>query len=83
MTTKVMYHGTSVRFDVFDRKKIGSVNGTIEVGLVSISGPSSVLRRTGQLCSNAAWIDATSIKQAYNAAYGRYQGYSNRLWIYG
>ena len=28
MTTKVMYHGTSVRFDVFDRKKIGSVNGT-------------------------------------------------------
>ena len=28
MTTKVMYHGTSVRFDVFNRKCIGSVNGT-------------------------------------------------------
>ena len=28
MTTKTMYHGTSARFDVFDRKKIGSVNGT-------------------------------------------------------
>ena len=28
MTNKVMYHGTAVRFDVFDRKKIGSVNGT-------------------------------------------------------
>ncbi len=28
MTTKIMFHGTSVRFDVFDRKKIGSVNGT-------------------------------------------------------
>ena len=28
MTTKVMYHGTSVRFGVFDRKKIGSANGT-------------------------------------------------------
>ena len=28
MTAKVMYHGTSVRFDVFDRKKIGSANGT-------------------------------------------------------
>ena len=28
MTAKVVYHGTSVRFDVFDRKKIGSVNGT-------------------------------------------------------
>ena len=24
----IKYHGTSVRFDVFDRKKIGSVNGT-------------------------------------------------------
>ena len=23
-----MYHGTTARFDVFDRKKIGSVNGT-------------------------------------------------------
>ena len=28
MTTKTMYHGTTARFDVFDRKKIGSVNGT-------------------------------------------------------
>ena len=24
----IKYHGTSVRFDAFDRKKIGSVNGT-------------------------------------------------------
>ena len=28
MTTKVMYHGTSAPFAQFDRKKIGSVNGT-------------------------------------------------------
>ena len=28
MTTKVMYHGTAANFAKFDRKKIGSVNGT-------------------------------------------------------
>lgn len=28
MTTKVMYHGTAASFQAFDRKKIGSVNGT-------------------------------------------------------
>ena len=28
MTTKVMYHGTTCAFQSFDRKKIGSVNGT-------------------------------------------------------
>ena len=28
MTTKVMYHGTTRAFQAFDRKKIGSVNGT-------------------------------------------------------
>ena len=28
MTTKVMYHGTATNFAKFDRKKIGSVNGT-------------------------------------------------------
>ena len=28
MTTKVMYHGTSASFAQFDRKRIGSVNGT-------------------------------------------------------
>ena len=28
MTTKVMYHGTTCAFQAFDRKKIGSVNGT-------------------------------------------------------
>lgn len=28
MTTKVMFHGTNATFTQFDRKKIGSVNGT-------------------------------------------------------
>ena len=28
MTTKTMYHGTNASFQAFDRKKIGSVNGT-------------------------------------------------------
>ena len=28
MTTKTMYHGTNASFAQFDRKKIGSVNGT-------------------------------------------------------
>ena len=28
MTTKIMFHGTTCAFQAFDRKKIGSVNGT-------------------------------------------------------